>query len=43
MGSISGIFSGLIDAITAGDIDLSGILASLLSASAEQQQGGAGQ
>lgn len=43
MGSIGEIFSGLLDAITNGDIDITGLLTQLLAGSAEQQQGGAGQ
>ncbi|PTR32422.1 hypothetical protein C8K36_1011475 [Rhodococcus sp. OK519] len=40
MGSVSSILSGLIGAITNGDIDITALLSGLLNSSAEQQQGG---
>lgn len=40
MGSVSTILSGLINAITNGDIDITALLSSLLGGSSEQQQGG---
>ncbi|BCN44277.1 MULTISPECIES: hypothetical protein [Prescottella] len=43
MGSIGDIFSGLLGAITNGDIDITALLTQLLAGSAEQQQGGGGQ
>ncbi|WP_302661066.1 hypothetical protein [Rhodococcus sp. SGAir0479] len=43
MGSVSSLFSALIDAVTKGDLDITGLLSGLLSASSEQQQGGGGQ
>lgn len=43
MGSIGEIFSGLLGAISDGDLDISALLTQLLAGSADQQQGGGGQ